>query len=177
MTWMHNPMGGYARGHHRGRHGFGGHGFGPRGRGRARRGDVRLAIVGLLAEEPSNGYGLIKAISERTGGVWTPSPGSVYPTLQQLVDEGLIVATEGGDGPFELTPEGRNYVEANAEQVAQVWASTEQLSDRHAYITASLKLSGVLRQLGREGTPAQHEAAVAKIDQLRKELYLVLAED
>lgn len=157
--------------------GFGGPGFGPRGRGRARRGDIRLAILGLLSDGPNNGYGLIKAIGERTEGIWTPSPGSVYPTLQQLVEEGLITTIEGEDGQFTLTPDGRNVVEENAEQIARVWAPMEQMGDHHAYLTASRKLAGVLRQLGREGTSAQREAAVTKIDQLRKELYLILAED
>ena len=66
------------------------------GRGRGRRGDVRAALLVLLAEEPRNGYQLIQEISERSGGVWQPSPGSVYPALSQLEDEGLVVAGEVG---------------------------------------------------------------------------------
>src|SRR5689334_9904155 len=90
--------------------GFGGGWANPGGRhhgGRARKGDVRSVILILLAEGPSNGYGLIKSIATKTAGMWRPSPGSVYPTLQQLVDEGLIRPT--GAGPrteFELTDEG-----------------------------------------------------------------------
>ena len=57
---------------------------------RVKRGDVRAAALALLAEEPPNGYQIIQEISERSGGVWRPSPGSVYPALQQLEDEGLI---------------------------------------------------------------------------------------
>src|SRR5690606_12085038 len=72
-----------------------GRGFG----GRARKGDVRHAILSLLAEAPSNGYGLIKAIHERSHGAWRASPGSVYPTLQQLVDEGLIAPSSDGPRP------------------------------------------------------------------------------
>lgn len=156
--------------------GFGqGPGFGPLGR--ARRGHIRLAILSLLAEGTSNGYGLIKAISEKSQDIWTPSPGSVYPTLQQLVEEGLIAPVDGEDGQFTLTPDGRNVVEESAEQIAGIWDPLAQAGDRHSFHTAGRKLSGVLRQLGREGTPAQREAAVAKIDQLRKDLYLILAED
>lgn len=71
---------------------FGGH----RHRGpRVKRGDVRAAALALLAEEPRNGYQIIQAIGERSGGVWRASPGSVYPALQQLEDEGLIAATTG----------------------------------------------------------------------------------
>ena len=80
------------------------HGFGPwmrEGRGgrggRARRGDVRAAALALLAEQPMNGYQIIQEIGERSGGVWRPSPGSIYPALQQLEDEGLI-RTEAADG-------------------------------------------------------------------------------
>src|SRR5580693_5727276 len=68
---------------------------GPRGRGRrARRGDIRTAALLLLAEEPRNGYQIMQEVQERSGGVWSPSPGSVYPALQQLEDEGLIRTEE-----------------------------------------------------------------------------------
>ena len=102
-----------ARRHRRGRygHGRGGFGGGPffgPGR-RAGRGDIRAAILTLLAEEPMHGYQVIQVISERSGGNWTPSPGSVYPTLQQLEDEGLIeaAASESGRRVFALTDDGR----------------------------------------------------------------------
>ncbi len=110
--------------------GFGGPGFGPGfggpgfGRERRRRGDVRLAILGLLAEGPQNGYAVIKTIAERTDGAWKPSPGSVYPTLQQLVDEDLVVST--GDGRktlFELTDAGRAEAEAKADEIAAAFAA------------------------------------------------------
>ena len=94
----------------RGRHGHGPHfdprafwhgpwrgmGFGGPGgrRSRARRGDVRAAILLLLAEEPRNGYGLMQEIEHRSEGAWRPSPGSVYPALAQLEDEGLIASDE-----------------------------------------------------------------------------------
>ena len=108
-------------GHHRHRHHgfgpggggeFGGLGFGPgrgpRGRGRkARRGDIRTAALLLLAEEPRNGYQIMQEVEERSDGVWRPSPGSVYPALQQLEDEGLIRSQEDdGRKLFELTDAG-----------------------------------------------------------------------
>jgi DNA-binding PadR family transcriptional regulator len=90
---------------------------------RVKRGDVRAAALALLAEEPRNGYQIIQEISERSGGVWRPSPGSVYPALQQLEDEGLIRATtgDGGRRAFELTDEGRQYVEAHPDEVTAPW--------------------------------------------------------
>src|SRR5512142_172341 len=100
---------------------FGGPGWGPhrRGRGRARRGDVRLALLRLLAEEPRNGYQLMQAIEDRSGGRWRPSPGSVYPTLAQLEDEGLIRSAEHeGTKRLELTDTGRSYLESRADTAA-----------------------------------------------------------
>ena len=95
--------------------GFGRGGFppgGPRGRGRkARRGDIRTAALLLLAEEPRNGYQIMQEVEERSDGVWRPSPGSVYPALQQLEDEGLIRSEEiDGRKLFALTDAGRRYV-------------------------------------------------------------------
>jgi hypothetical protein len=94
--------------------GFGGPG-GRFGRGRkARRGDIRTAALLLLAEEPRNGYQIMQEVQERSDGVWRPSPGSVYPALQQLEDEGLIRSSEAGGGTgkvFELTDAGRAQVE------------------------------------------------------------------
>ena len=109
----HDPSHDGPQGRGRG-HGFGGFGpgFGPgfgrgfEGRGRASKGDVRSAILSLLSEGSSNGYGLIKAIAEKTGGAWRPSPGSVYPTLQQLVDEELIEATGFGRRSGQNSCEG-----------------------------------------------------------------------
>src|SRR3954447_26862627 len=100
-------------GEHRGGPGWGGPGFpGPRGRGpRARRGDVRTAMLLLLNEEPRNGYGLMQEIEERSGGAWRPSPGSVYPALSQLEDEGLVRVEEvEGGRTFVLTDVGRAHV-------------------------------------------------------------------
>ena len=83
-----------------------------------RRGDVRAAALSLLAEGPRNGYQIIQEISERTNGVWRPSPGSVYPALQQLEDEGLIRAetSESGRKAFALTDEGRAYADSHADK-------------------------------------------------------------
>ena len=175
---MRGP-GGHGRGG-RGGPGFGGFGpgFGPRGPQRASRGDVRSAILSLLSEAPSNGYGLIKAISEKTGGVWRPSPGSIYPTLQQLVDEELIAPT--GDGKrteFELTEAGRAYVAEHAEELAKAWEATAGQSAADGEFHASVaKLMGVVQQFRFAATEAQRTQAAEKLDALRRELYLILAD-
>ena len=77
----------------------------------------------MLKDEPMNGYQLISQIAERSGGAWKPSPGSVYPTIQQLEDEGLVEADdERGRRTLRLTEEGRRYVEEHAVEMAETWA-------------------------------------------------------
>jgi DNA-binding PadR family transcriptional regulator len=92
---------------------------GPHWGGRkAGRGAIRAAILELLAEEPMHGYQIMQELAERTGGMWRPSPGSIYPTLQQLADEGLVMAEDSaGKKVYSLTEEGRATVEAQAIQV------------------------------------------------------------
>jgi DNA-binding PadR family transcriptional regulator len=157
---------GMGRGHH------GGPG------GRARKGDVRSVILSLLAEAPSNGYGLIKSIQDKTGGMWRPSPGSVYPTLQQLVDEGLIASTgEGKRTEFELTDEGRAYVEENKEHLDSAWNASNDSWNAHGELFSSVgKLMGVVKQVAQVGTPEQRTQAATKLDDLRRELYRMLGE-
>lgn len=162
--------------------GFGGPGFGGRGRGgpggRARRGDVRHAVLALLAENPSNGYGLIGAISERTDGAWTPSPGSIYPTLAQLVDEGLVVQTGGPRGPYELTDAGREHVAGHEEQIRAAFeaarASTGE-GERELF-GAVRKLVTALGSFRGGATKEQLDAAVVAVDTARRELHRILAE-
>ncbi len=160
------------------RFGDGGPGFGPRGPRRASKGDIRSVILSLLAEGPSNGYGLIKAIAEKTGGAWRPSPGSVYPTLQQLVDEDLIVST--GDGrktEFELTDAGKTYVSEHADDFARAWEATPGQSESDAQFVESLgKLMGVVHQFRHSATDTQRAVAVEKLDETRRALYLILAD-
>jgi DNA-binding PadR family transcriptional regulator len=166
-----------------GRHGFGagpgfGPGFGREGGRRARRGDVRLAILSLLGEGPANGYTLIKTIAERTDGAWRPSPGSVYPTLQQLVDEGLVIASgDEGKSVYDLTDAGRQEAEDKADEIARAWQTTPGLSDPQREFVESLRKSlGVLHMYRQSATEDQVKAATAKIDQLRKDLLQILAD-
>jgi DNA-binding PadR family transcriptional regulator len=158
--------------------GFDRGGFGPRGPRRAGRGDIRSVILSLLADGPSNGYGLIKAIAEKTSGAWRPSPGSVYPTLQQLVDEELIVSK--GDGrktEFELTDTGRAYVEEHADEFAKAWDQTPGRSaEAGAFFESAGKLLGVVAQFRHSATDEQRKAAVEKLDEARRALYLILAD-
>lgn len=153
--------------------GFGG----PRGR-RAGKGDIRTAILSLLADGPSNGYGLIKAIAEKTDGAWRPSPGSVYPTLQQLVDEELIVSN--GDSrktEFQLTDAGRSYVEEHAGEFDKAWDATPRRTESGVALFESAgKLMSVLGQFRHGATDEQRKAAIEKLDETRRALYLILAD-
>jgi DNA-binding PadR family transcriptional regulator len=158
--------------------GFGpgfGAGFGrPRGRGRARRGDVRLAVLSVLAENPNNGYGLIKGIAEKTDDSWRVSAGSVYPTLSQLVDEGLVASQ---NNTYQLTDAGRAYVGEHADELRGVWADASAHSGEKAELrSAAMKLFGAIRQVGMEAAPEKQAEVAAKLDALRKELYRLLGE-
>ncbi|MDI3194454.1 PadR family transcriptional regulator [Pseudarthrobacter sp. AL07] len=152
-----------------------GPGFGP-GPRRASRGDVRWAILSLLAESPSNGYGLIKTIAEKTSGAWRPSPGSIYPTLQQLVDEDLIEPlSEGRRTDFTLTDAGKAYVAEHAEELENAWNSDAEGSGQ-AFHQSVGKLMGVIHQFRTAATEEQRNAAVEKLDETRRALYQILAD-
>ena len=164
---------GPGRGFGGGRHGFGRE-FGPGG-GRARRGDVRSAILGLLAEGPSNGYGLIKAIAEKTDGAWKPSPGSVYPTLSQLVDEGLVAKEDGPRGAYSLTEEGTAHVAEHRAAIDAALDNAREGGSGSELRDSARKLLGSLQQF-RGASAEQQGRAKEKVDQLRRELYGILAE-
>src|SRR3954452_19488048 len=163
-------------GHRGGRHGFGpGFGGPPFGRGpRARRGDVRAALLVLLAEEPRNGYGLMQEIESRSGGVWRPSPGSVYPALQQLEDEGLVRSVEsGGRRQYELTDEGRAYVEENRETLAEPWneVAGDMSSGVFELRSVASQVTAALMQVAFAGSDAQVEEAKKVLADTRRALY------
>ncbi len=152
-------------------------GFGPRGRRRRPKGAVREAILSLLADGPANGYSLMKQIAERAEGEWSPSPGSVYPTLAQLVDEGLIEATGTGKGTdFALTDQGREYVAENADELAAIWADSTRGAPTRAAMRDSIgALMGVVQQF-RFATDDQRQQAAAQLDETRRALHRILAE-
>ncbi|MGY2896097.1 PadR family transcriptional regulator [Deinococcus sp. UYEF24] len=159
----------------------GGRGFrgGPRGP-RVKPGNMRLAVLALLAEEPRNGYGMIQEISQRSGGLWQPSPGAMYPALAGLEDEGLIeVQPQEGKKAYALTEEGRKYVQENAEALKEPWA-TEQEGGRGNHIdlrSALHGLMGAVKQVAQAGSAAQITEAASILNTARKGLYKLLAED
>jgi DNA-binding PadR family transcriptional regulator len=177
------PRGGFGEGGPR--HGGFGPGFGfggPRGfgrhGGRARRGDIRTAALLLLAEEPRNGYAIMQAIEERSDGVWRPSPGSVYPALAQLEDEGLIRSEESdGRKRFAITDAGSEQIAGRPEGAPAPWDTLADGASRDVQ-----ELFGLMRQVGMAGvqlvqTATEKQLAEAKqvLTETRRAIYRILA--
>ncbi|MGV8978533.1 MAG: PadR family transcriptional regulator [Cellulomonas sp.] len=172
--------------------GFGPTGFGPgafgpggprrRGRrfGRGGRGDVRAAILLLLVEGPMHGYQLIQQITERSGGTWTPSPGSVYPALSQLEDEGLVhLERVEGRNTASLTEAGVTHVAEHKSDLGTPWedaseAVSSEVRDLRDEVSA---LMTAAQQVSHVGTAAQVAEASRLLIQARKALYRILADD
>jgi len=188
--------------HHRGGpHGFGGRGdfgfggpgpgfggpFGPGARGpfgrgggrRARRGDVRLAALLLLAEEPRNGYAIMQELEQRSGGLWRPSPGSVYPALSQLEDEGLIRSLDADGGKvFELTEAGQAQVAERPDDAPAPWETVGQggADGARALMGQIRQLAGASSQVVQTGSTEQIKKATEVLDQARRSIYRILAD-
>jgi DNA-binding PadR family transcriptional regulator len=160
----------------------------PSGGPRARRGDVRLAILSALADaagrgEPVNGYQVIQQIADRSNGSWRPSPGSVYPTIQQLADEGLLETDdERGRKTLRLTPEGERYVTDRAPELDAVWAPFERAHQRTSTgASGDLKseigqVMSAVWQIVTQGSDTQRRAAIGVLVDTRRALYGILAD-
>ncbi|SEF20724.1 DNA-binding transcriptional regulator, PadR family [Amycolatopsis pretoriensis] len=149
-----------------------------RGRGPSR--PVRPAVLALLAEEPMHGYQLMQEIRRRTNERWRPSPGSVYPILQQLEDEGLVHTAEtGGRRVAELTDAGREHVAGREAEFAALWEEPDEApnADRFAALWHALgELSGATAQVGQSGTEAQVAEVKKILADARRRVYAVLAD-
>ena len=176
MTYAETIPAGWGRKRRHHDHGFPGFlGRGPR----AGRGDVRAAILALLAEQPMHGYQIMRELGERSGGVWRPSPGSIYPTLQQLEDEELVREQKSDTGRrvYELTETGR----ARAAELPSPppWEQVAaEAHDEHGDLRSlAFQVLGAVRQVGMAGTPAQREKAQEVLRGARRSLYQILAEE
>jgi DNA-binding PadR family transcriptional regulator len=178
--------GGHGRGH--------GHGpFDPRGfpgalgffnlfrRGpRARRGDIRHAILVLLAEQPRNGYQIMHELEQRSRGMWRPSPGAVYPALQQLEDERLVTVDTSGSGRvYSLTERGRKEAAEHADEGEAPWEAVSDAagSDVPEMFHLLKQVGAAALQVAYAGSTAQIAEARRILSQARKALYRVLADD
>lgn len=159
------------RGHHCGPHGFGPH-------GRARRGNVKAAILAVLAEQPMHGYEVMQQLESRSGGMWRPSPGSVYPTLQLLEDQGLIKSDDvDGRRVFSLTDEGKVEAETITQQGAP-WATSQSGPEgaRFKMRGATMQLMAAIRQVGMAGSQEQIDKTLEILAEARKRVYGLLAD-
>src|SRR4051794_10537944 len=163
---------------------------GERQRGpRARRGDVRSAILDVVrtaqaAGEEINGYQVIQQIADRSEGAWRPSPGSVYPTIQQLEDEGLVETVEAnGRRSLRLTDAGTEYAAANDAELSSVWApfesagrDREELAEGVDVRPEIAQVMNAVWQIVTTGTDSQRRAAIDILVDARRRLYGVLAD-
>ncbi|MBI1361796.1 MAG: PadR family transcriptional regulator [Alphaproteobacteria bacterium] len=113
--------------------GFGGFG-GPRGGRPLGHGDLRILLLALIGEKPRHGYDLIRAVEDRFGGAYAPSPGAVYPTLTMLEEQDMIraEATDGAKKVFAITPEGEAFLKDNAAQVDGMFARIDLAAAAYA---------------------------------------------
>lgn len=150
---------------------------GPRRGGRGARQNVRPALLALLLERPMHGYEMIQELDQRTNGIWRPSPGSVYPTLQLLEDEGLIeVTAEGGRKSYRLTEDGRPEAETAAQNPPWSQFGEDTMSQVQDFRDAAVGIMGALKQVGFSGTPEQRQRALEVLNETKRKLYAILAE-
>ena len=143
------------------RHGWGFDAFGtdfwpPRGRHRGRpgrlfeQGDLKYVILRMLEQKPRHGYEIIKELEDRFGGAYTPSPGTVYPTLTMLEDLGYaqVAADPGGRKVYSITPEGRTYLAAHSETVDSIFDRIARFVDGFLD-TPMMEVNAAFRRLSR----------------------------
>jgi DNA-binding PadR family transcriptional regulator len=164
----HSHREGRGHGHHR-----------SRSRGRAQRGDVRAAVLVLLAEQPMHGYQLMHAIADRTEGAWRPSPGAIYPTIAQLEDEDLVsIVADAGRKLVTLTESGREYLSAHQDTLGDPFtAITSEAGGRNDLRGSVDQVYAAARTVGESGTDAQIASAQQVLNQAKRSLYLILAEE
>ena len=145
-----------------------------------RRGQIRTALLAVLAEAPGHGYDVIKTLEIKSGGAWKPSPGSVYPTLQLLEDEGLVRSTErDGKRVYEITEAGRAEAASRVEQDGGAPWETAGRGSRPGREAREAfgQLFRAFKQIAEVGSPEQIEQGLAVITDARKRLYQILAAD
>ncbi len=186
----HHPDEDYRPKHGPRHHGMGHErGGGPEGRGgRARRGEVRTVLLDALRDGAKHGYEIIKVLEERSGGDYSPSPGTIYPTLQYLEELGFISARQQADRRmYELTESGRAQLEERAEEVEAFWMRFQQcefspvLHSELGFLKEEmLYLEQTVRRLAREAAASENIETVRRIrttiEQCRNEVRRIAVE-
>jgi len=149
-------------------------GRGRPGRGTVRRGEIKPLILRVLTLRPMHGYEVIQELEEQSGGRWRPSAGSVYPTLQQLADEGLVTSEEvDGRRTYTLTTDGR----AAAAAVPPRADWTAESGRGPDLRRPALELARAALQVAAVGTPRARREAERVLVDARREMYRLLADD
>jgi DNA-binding PadR family transcriptional regulator len=140
---------------------------------------VRAGILALLAEQPRNGYQIMQELEQRSRGAWRPSPGSVYPALQQLEDEGLVHEAQTAAGRvYELTEKGREHVKAHEAEIGSPWEAKGGGVDTNVDLIVEMRsLAAAVFQLTHHGSATQIAEAKKLLQQTRRALYRLLGED
>src|SRR5216684_7169568 len=143
-------------------------------------GEVRLALLSLLADEPLHGYELMKRLEQRSGGIYRASAGTIYPTLQQLEDEGLIVSEAlNGKRVYKLTEDGRRELGERDETVRQIWRRARRWEDwRSAMDPDAAEIRGPAERLVKAAfrVVAGERASERRIERVREILQRALRE-
>ena len=142
------------------------------------RGEVRIAILHLLGEEPMHGYQIMSELTERTDGIWRPSPGSIYPTLNQLEDEGLVSSAKvEGKNVYSLTDAGANAVTES--ESAPPWERFADVAEKGLVDLRDVgfQVGAAVMQVARAGSKDQVAKTQEILEETRRRIYEVLAED
>ena len=155
-------------------------GFG-RGRGgrRTRRGDIRVALLAGLSDGPAHGYELIQRLSNRTGGRWKPSPGSVYPTLQLLEDAGFVSSSQQDTKRvYAISDAGKAELQTKMASAdgTPPWMDPESIGSHDDLRKAVGQLLMATKQIGMSDNQAHVDATVTILNDARRKLYQLLAE-
>lgn len=145
---------------------------------RAGRGDVRSALLALLSEQPMHGYQMIQEIGARSGGAWKPSPGSVYPTLQQLEDEGLVRAEDlDGRRVFRLTADGEALAAERSQEFADLWRAMTPEKSSDDLGALMFGVGTAFFHVITTGSTDQQDEARKVLARTRAELYRILGDN
>jgi DNA-binding PadR family transcriptional regulator len=152
---------------------------GGRGRSVVRRGEVRGLILAALRDKPMHGYEVIQELEAQSEGRWRPSAGSVYPTLQQLADEGLVTGSEvDGRRTYTLTEAGQKAATEAADAAPKSrWTSGEDSSGDPDLRRYAVELMSASMQVHRMGSPAAKREVAKILGDARKRVYRLLSED
>jgi DNA-binding PadR family transcriptional regulator len=137
-------------------------------------------VLLLLAETPRNGYQIIQELAERSHGAWRPSPGSVYPVLQQLEDEGLVISVAADVGRlYRITEAGSAHVETHRDEMGVPWEDAVNGISQPTMELAQLipQVMVAVKQVFRAGSDRQITQAAAVLAETRRALYRILADD